>query len=135
MKRYLLYIIVFYSSCQPGYERTASKTDCDKFRKGIFFHRAQGDPTLYRIERSDTIQTEFIGKTGNYVNLKIKWTEPCKYELTFINQHINGKDSVPESYKNTNVKVEILKVQNDTCFVIADDGIKPLHGIVYIDKK
>ncbi|MEO6722268.1 MAG: hypothetical protein ABIN67_18010 [Ferruginibacter sp.] len=135
MKRYLLIIIVIYSSCQPSYERKASKTDCDKFKKGKFFHRSQGDPTLYKIERNDSIQTEFIGKTGEFANLKISWTGPCTYELTFLNQHINGPDSVPESYKNVKVKVEIINIRDDSCFVITNDGTKPLSGIVYIDKK
>src|SRR5450755_4011350 len=99
MKKYLFYIILLTSSCQPDHEKTASKVDCDKFKKGKFLHRAEGNPTLYRIERSDTIQTEFIGKTGDYVNLKIKWTGSCTYELTFLNQHINGIDSVPDYYQ------------------------------------
>ena len=128
--------MVLSSSCRSNYERTAIKTECDKFKKGKFFHRSQGDPILYKIERTDSIQTEFIGKTGDYVNLKIKWTGPCTYELTFLNQHIISMDSVSESdQKNMKVKVEITKVRNDTSFVITSDGSDELPGIVYIDKR
>lgn len=136
MKRYLLFIIVLYSSCKPRYESKASKTDCDKFKKGKFLHQSQGDPTLYKIERSDSIQKEIIGKTGDFVNLTITWTGPCNYELTFLNQHVNVVDSVSESVQKTmKVKVEITNVRNDTCFVIADNGSQQLPGIVYIEKK
>jgi hypothetical protein len=113
-----------------------SKLNAINLKKGKFFHRSQGDPILYKIERTDSIQTEFIGKTGDYVNLKIKWTGPCTYELTFLNQHINSMDSVSESdQKNMKVKVEITKVRNDTSFVITSDGSDELPGIVYIDKR
>jgi hypothetical protein len=136
MKRYLLFIIVLYSACQPHYENKASEMDCNKFRKGKFLHQSQGDPTIYKIERTDSIQTEIIGKTGDFVNLKIRWTGPCTYELTFLNQHITSMDSVSEYLqKNMKVKVEITNVRNDTCFVIADNGSQQLPGIVYIDKK
>lgn len=128
-------MIVLYSSCQPNYERKATQTDCDKFKNGKFFHRLSQDPSLYKIERNDSVQTEFIGKNGDFANLRIKWTGPCSYELAFLSQYISGVDSIPESYKNINVKVEIINVRNDTCFIIADNGIEKLPGIVYIDKK
>lgn len=135
MKKCLLFILALYSSCQPNYKRKVCQSDCDKFKRGKFFHRAQGDPTLYIIERSDSIQTEFIAKTGDFANLNIKWTGPCTYELTFLNQQIKGIDSVPESYQNMKVKVEIINIRNDSCFVIADDGTNKTPGVVYIDKK
>ena len=135
MKRYLLFIFL-YSSCQPQYESKASKTDCNKFKKGKFLHQSQGDPSIYKIERTDSIQTEIIGKTGDFVNLKIRWTGPCTYELTFLNQHLNSIDSISESLqKSLIVKVEITNVRNDTCFVITDNGSQQIPGIVYIDKK
>ena len=137
MIKYLFFSVLVISSCQTNNETKASKNDCDKFKKGVFFHRAEGDPTLYKIERSDTIQKEFIAKTGDYVNLKIKWTGQCSYELTFLNQHINRTDSVPESYQHTKVTVEIIRIQNDSCFIVANanDGLGPMHGVVYIDKR
>jgi hypothetical protein len=136
MKKYLFFIIVLYSACEPGRQHKASKTDCDKFKKGDFLHKSQGDPTVYRIQRTDSVQKEIIGKTGDFVNLKISWTGPCTYELTFLDQHISGSDSVSESLKKTMlVKVEILEIRNDTCFVMAEAGDRRLPGIVYIDKK
>lgn len=135
LKKYFPFIILLVTSCHHSIESKPSKTDCDKFRKGRFYHRAEGDPTLYRIERSDSIQTEFIGKTGDYANLKIEWTGPCSYELKLLNQNINITDSVSEADKSRKVSVEILRVENDTCFIISDDGRFPLHGVVYIDKK
>lgn len=135
MTRKIFCLIFLIASCQSNYEIKASKTDCAKFKKGIFFHRAEGDPTLYKIERSDTTQKEFIGKTGDFATLRIKWTGDCSYELTFLNQHINVSDSVPESYQQTKVKVDIIRVQNDTCFIVTNAGSGPLHGVVYIDKR
>ena len=135
MKKNLFYLLLLISSCQTKYEQTASKTDCEKFKTGTFFHTTQGDPTRYRIERSDSVQTEFIGKTGEYVNLKITWTSPCNYELTFLNQHILKVDSISNTAGFKKVKVEILDVRNDTCFVVADNGIHKLEGVVYIDRQ
>jgi hypothetical protein len=135
MRKYLLFILVLYNSCQSNDDRKVSQSDCDKFKTGKFFHRAQGNPILYKIERRDSIQTEYIGKTGDFANLNIKWTGPCTYELTFLNQQIKGIDSVPEFYQNTKVKVEIIEIRNDSCFVVADDGTEKTFGVVYIDKK
>ena len=135
MKKNLFYFIFLISSCQSGYEQKASKTECEKFKTGTFFHTSQGNPTRYRIERNDSIQTEFIGKTGDYVNLKIIWTSPCSYELTFLNQHIVKTDSFSNPAEFKKVKVEILNIRNDSCFVIADNGIDRFRGVVYIDKR
>jgi hypothetical protein len=134
--RYLIFLIVLYTSCKPGPERKASKTQCETFKKGNFLHTSQGDPTLYRIERTDSVQKEIIGNTGDYLNLKINWTSPCSYELTFLDQHITGRDSVSESLKKTmKVKVDILEIRNDSCFVIAETSGRKVSGFVYIDKK
>jgi len=135
MKRYLLFIIVLYSSCQTKQDNKATKSDCEKFKTGRFLHQSQGDSHIYTIERNDSVQTEIIGKTGEFVNLKISWTSPCNYELTFLNQHINSPDSIPEANKDLKVKVEITSIRNDTCYVITDNGINKLPGIVYIDKR
>lgn len=90
---------------------------------------------MYRIERNDSIQKEIIGKTGDYANFKITWTDPCTYELTFLNQSVSNSDSVAESLKKSiKVKVEIQEVRNDTCFVMAYAGGRQLPGIVYADK-
>jgi hypothetical protein len=136
MKKYLFFIIVLYCSCKPGQERTATKTDCDRFRTGTFFHKSEGEPTIYKLERTDSVQKEIIGKTGDYVNLKITWTGPCTYVLTFLNQDIKGMDSITESFKKKmRVKVEILEIRNDTCFVLTESDGRQLPGIVYIDRK
>ena len=136
MKKYLFFAaILLANACQTQYEKKASKTECKKFKTGAFFHTAQGDTTIYRIKRNDSVQTEFIGETGNYVNLRIKWTGPCSYELTFLNQHILGPDSVSNPSQFRKVQVDILSVSGDTCFVIADNGVNRLPGVVYINKK
>ncbi len=126
--------LVSLFACQPTYKRTATTSDCARFKKGKFLHRSEGDTNLYRIERNDSIQTEFIREAGEYVNLKINWTSPCAYELTYLNQHVFGADSIPESYRNMKIKVEILRVQNDSCFVLTNDGSSKKEGFFYIDK-
>jgi hypothetical protein len=126
--------LVSLYACQPTYKRTATTSDCARFRNGKFLHRSEGDTNLYRIERNDSIQTEFIRDAGEYVNLKINWTTACAYELTYLNQHVFGADSIPESYRNMKIKVEILRVQNDSCFVLTDDGSSKREGFFYIDK-
>ena len=135
MKIYLLVSIVLFTSCQTKQVSKASKTDCEKFRTGSFLHESQGDPLIYKIERRDSVQTEIVDKTGNHVNLRISWTGACSYELTFLDQHINNADSISDIGKALKVKVDIVDVRNDTCFVIADNGVQKLPGIVYIDKK
>lgn len=135
MRIYLLFIIVLIGSCQTKQVNKATKSDCEKFKTGKFLHESEGDPVMYKIERNDSIQREIIGKSGGFANFKITWRGPCSYELTFLNQHIITPDSITESGKNLKVKVEIIKVRNDTCFVLADNGTISLPGIVYIDKK
>ena len=122
-------------ACQSTYKKTATPSDCARFRNGKFLHRSEGDTNLYRIERNDSIQTEFIREAGEYVHLKINWTSPCAYELTYLNQHIFGADSIPESYRNMKIKVEILRAQEDSCFVLTDDGMSKKEGFFYIEKK
>ena len=90
---------------------------------------------LFKIERSDTIQTEFMGNNREYTNYSIQWTGPCSYELSFLNEHLVKMAPTPEAYKRKKVKVTILSVQNDTCFVTADNGISSWPGIFYINKK
>ena len=135
MKKLLFSLVVLINSCQSQYEPKATKTECEKFKTGVFYHTLKGDPTRYKIERNDSIQTEFIGKSGDFVNLKITWTSPCSYELTFLNQHIIKNDSFSNPSQFKKVKVEILKIQNDSCFVIADNGVQKFPGVVYIDKR
>lgn len=136
MKKSLLLLLMLYCACQPRHKSEASPTDCSRFKRGTFFYESKGDPNLYKFERADSIQKEIIGKSGGFVNLKINWTGPCTYELTFLDQQITGIDSVAESLKKTlKVKVEITKVQNDTCFIIADNGSDRIPGIIYIDKR
>ena len=135
MSVYLFFFIVLCGSCHANQVSMATKSDCEKFKTGKFIHESERDKVIYKIERNDSIQKEIIGKSGGFVNFKITWLGPCSYELTFLNQHINSADSIPESGKNLKVKVEIIKVSNDTCFVVAENGTSRLPGIVYIDKK
>ena len=136
MRKYLLYTaILLANSCQPKYEKTATRIECEKFKKGEFLHTSQGDPTIYKIKRNDSIQTEIIGKTGDYVNLRITWTGPCTYELTFLDQHILTGDSISDPSTFKKVKVDIMSVSGDSCFVIVDNGINRSAGVVYIDRK
>lgn len=136
MIKYIFFMGILFSSCQQAPEHKATKTECEKFKKGKFLYKSKGYPTVYRIERNDTVQKEIIGKTGDFINFKINWTAPCTYELTFLDQHISGSDSVSESDKKTmKVQVEILEISNDTCFVMTGSGDRSLPGIVYIDKK
>jgi hypothetical protein len=126
--------LVYLFACQPTYEQTATNSECAKFKKGKFVHQSEDDTTIYRIERNDSVQTEFIRNAGEYVHLKIKWTSPCSYELTYLNQHVFGADTVPVSYQNMKINVDILKVNGDTCFVLTNDGISKRTGVFYIDK-
>jgi len=135
MKKCLLYVILLTGSCQTNNEIKASKEECKKFKKGKFIQTWYEDANQYKIERGDSIQTEFIGKDGDYVNLKINWTSSCNYELIFLNQHILGTDSVSKPSEIRKLKVEIIQVRNDSCFVIGDNGIDRVRGFVYIDKR
>lgn len=129
MKKYLIILLLY--SCQSNNETKATKAECEQFKNGRFVHIATADRTQFTFERNDTIQKEFIGNTGDFVNLQINWTSPCSYELTFINQQVVGGDSVPVVHQNRTVKVEILEVRNDSCFIISDDGYDRLRGIVF----
>ncbi len=136
MKTSVFIIAILFISCQQAPEHKATKTACEKFKKGKFLYKSKGYPTVYRIERNDTVQKEIIGKTGDFINFKINWTAPCTYVLTFLDQHISGSDSVSESDKKTmKVQVEILEIRNDTCFVMTVSRDRSFPGIVYIDKK
>jgi hypothetical protein len=134
MLKYFTIVTILITSCYDNHKTKILKADCDRFKNGIFFFRGEDDPTLYKIKRLDSLQTEFIGKTGNYVNLKIKWTGDCSYELTFINQHINGMDSATKADQPILVKVDITKIKNDTCFVVSTTSFTKQSGVLYIDR-
>ena len=135
MKKHPLYLFLLMSSCQINDKTKASMDGCEKFKQGKFVQTWYEDPNKYKIERNDSTQKEFIGKDSGYLNLKIKWTGSCSYELTFLNQHIIGPDSVSNPSEIRKLKVEILQIKNDSCFVIGDNGIDRVRGIIYADKR
>jgi hypothetical protein len=86
MSKFLFYISFLLFSCNFQDEKHELKINCNKFKTGAFFNLVDGDTTLYRLDRSDTIQKETIVRTGEFVNLKIKWIGQCEYELSFLNR-------------------------------------------------
>ena len=132
---YILVLVlsaVFFSNCKQQPVK-----GCEKFKTGSFLYRGDSDKQLYKIERNESIQTETFIKTGDYGRLKINWTGPCEYELTFISQHIIATDSIKTPDQKVVVKTKIVRVLNDSCFtitnVVGDNNQMP--GVLYIDKQ
>lgn len=135
MKLFIYCIFVFTSFFASIEERNI---DCEKFKKGTFYHKLDGDTTLYRIERNDTIQKETMVRTGDYITLKISWVAPCEYDLTFLSQHISLTDSISTEYQGLKLKSRIVNIRNDSCFLetffVGDTINKPIKGILYLLK-
>ena len=135
MKKHLIYIYLLASSCHTNDKTEVSKQECEKFKRGKFIQTWDKDSNQYKIERNDSNQLEFIGAEGDYIHLKVKWTGPCSYELAYLSQHITGTDSVLHPSEIRKLQVDILQIRNDSCFIVGDNGIDQVKGIIYIDKK
>jgi len=122
------------NSCQSSPERKATKEECERFRKGSFIQTWQEDTTQYKIERNDSIQTEYLGNKGGYIKMKIKWLSACNYELTFLSQHTIDTDSVVNPAEIRKLDVKILKTRNDSCDIIGSNGIDQMRGVICVAK-
>src|SRR4030095_7555527 len=61
------------------------------------------------IDRSDSIQIETSGRTGETVRAKITWTSPCEYELLYQSQIKTASNTINKFLQSQPVKVKIIK--------------------------
>ena len=86
---------------------------CEQFHTGKFSCRSEPDGVEYLVTRNDSIQTEHDLSTGKIVNMKVKWTSPCSYELTFLSTNEFVTDPSQEYSKTHPLKVKIIKRTNN----------------------
>jgi hypothetical protein len=103
---------------------------CSLYKRGVFTLRPKYTPNEnYIIERNDSLQIEINTGTNDTVVQRIKWIEPCEYELTFMRAS-NPKDEADAAKGQATVKAKIVKATKDYyVFEMYTDG-DPLH---YID--
>lgn len=71
-------VLLFAGSCNDN----ESKPDCQRFRNGVFFMASETEGTDdFLITRQDSIQSERNERTGEITMQKVRWIDPCRYEL------------------------------------------------------
>jgi hypothetical protein len=78
-----LFIVLLFASCNH-YKK---KVDCERYRNGRFLLINSVERVVeYKIDRNDSIQTE-TDQTGFISMQKVRWIDPCTYELTFLSSN------------------------------------------------
>lgn len=77
--------------------------DCSRFKDGVFQSTSEAAGITFFIFRTDTLQTEYIKGRKDTVRMKVRWVEPCVYELTYLNTQFAGESfstSILETKEN-----------------------------------
>ena len=104
-----LFILFYNLSCNS----TSRSIDCVKFKEGKFIHTLELDSTVYLIDRKDSIQIETNTRTGNVVTSRIKWLNPCEYEVLYQSQSAKAYDPSLEFMRNRPMKTKIITTGKD----------------------
>ncbi|MEO9144303.1 MAG: hypothetical protein ABI237_01980 [Ginsengibacter sp.] len=104
-------LLVLFTACTS----TNKQSDCDNFKNGKFKLASHTDNSYSIIERHDSIQTETNSKTDQMVTAKIRWINPCEYELEYQEQTRNTPDTITSFLQNKPLKVKITKATKEYC--------------------
>lgn len=66
--------------------------DCHFFRSGEFTLKSELDKQEYTIVRNDSIQVETNLLNGKITKWRVKWLNPCKYELWYLPEQVLTKE-------------------------------------------
>ena len=110
---HILSVFIFLAACNSS--SNEKNLDCSKFKTGTFRYLGKQSGHFYIIKRTDSTQTEINTTTGSTTNLKIRWTSPCSYELTYLSRQSSPTDTM--SYLNTDLVLltEIIDTGKDYC--------------------
>ena len=102
-------VICFAAAChfQP------KPSDCSKLRAGEFYLSARKTGNEYSIVRNDVNQIETNLRTGSAATLKIKWINPCEYQLTYVSLKAMGPDTLLPPIQYTSLRTRITEVGDD----------------------
>ncbi len=85
--------------------------ECRQFRTGDFEYHSNG--LLYKIERADTVQTEFNKLNGDVTKNSIKWTGTALYQLRLLESTAIYPDSINRLRMKSTLTVEIINMTDD----------------------
>lgn len=106
--RKTLFFLLFFSAFVIG---CVKKNGCAEWRNGNFYLKLANGGKFY-IQRKDSIQTEYLQKTGPLIHGKIEWLDDCEYRVNFTGIE-NPVKPVPDSLKHFSVRVQIVQSFND----------------------
>jgi len=101
-----LFMAVNLVSC-----RDRSQPECSKFKTGTFLYytHLEGMHMKVKVIRNDLVQTEIDTHTGDTFVLRIKWLDPCSYEMHYIKYSHSIPDSLSEMMHKLVIKSTILE--------------------------
>ncbi|MEO6406086.1 MAG: hypothetical protein ABIY51_13780 [Ferruginibacter sp.] len=129
MKRLILFIILVGCFCLHSYAQVDS-INCSRFRTGRFAY-TDDSARSFIIKRTNRIQEETEPATNIVTRFRIKWHNPCSYELKQLWSNSKSKR------KNNGATSEVIITGTGidqysytcNCKGLADD--KKVKGIVY----
>ena len=134
LKKYFIVFILpavfFVLSCANN----QNKSDCANFKTGEFHIKPKNGNPGFLLVRNDSIQFETNKKTDHVEAYGIRWTDLCKYELTFlyetsVNPAFATKDPVRDSIRRIPMDVDIVAVGNNYyVYRIKKKGNYPVFG-------
>ena len=113
---------------------------CEKYRTGKFYIYNKVNKQRINIERKDSLQIE-TNENGDITVLKVKWINPCEYELLF--NYMTPKEvskrgdvqKIVESMANEPLQIKILSGTDDYyLFEAKKDGFINLRDTVWLVK-
>ncbi len=117
-----------------------SKQNCDRYRTGNFYIYNKFNKQRINIERKDSLQIE-TNENGDITVLKVNWTGPCDYELSFnymTPKEVSKRDTlerIVESLGNTPLQIKILSGTEDYyLFEARKEGFMNLRDTVWLVK-
>ena len=87
----LLCILFLTTSCNN--KKTGGK-DCSRLKKGTFEYRGAYSKQRIRIERHDSTQVEYDPNGRDGLKMKVNWINDCQYDLIFLSNIIDGRDTI-----------------------------------------
>lgn len=112
--KYLLCAVLFLvlAGCRTKKEGNQTKgIGCEKFKTGTFSCYSITQNVHYKVFRNDTIQREITTDDVAIKPQRIKWINPCVYEISVDE---NNQDELDKEIGT--ITVTIFKINGDTCF-------------------
>lgn len=124
----LIVLCLFLAACSD----TGKKLDCASVRTGNFAVNASVTGNKYFFSRTDSLQLETNGRTGDTTVLQIRWISPCVYQLLSFSEMLDNTKAgqEPEAKWEGALQVTIIKLTNEYYTFKAR---RPVADFVYSD--